>query len=197
MFWDDYRPVQYAQSTVEVGTVLSPFNGLPLEVQMPQNVHDGTLGVASQAPSACLLRRPRAGSALSCSSADGELSATVENCADVEPCAVHMCRWIVEGAQAADAAAALRSSLPAVLLTASHEAVRPGLSGVAAVAGVAELGREAKLPEGAVSALHAELAALGAAHVAELEVEDWEGMAAFWNLKKLEQRRLLKALRAA
>ena len=71
------------------------------------------------------------------------------------------------------------------------------MSGVAAVAGVAELGREAKLPEGAVSALHAELAALGAADVAELEVEDWEGMAAFRNLKKLEQRRLLKALRAA
>ena len=124
-------------------------------------------------------------------------SATVENCADVEPCAVHMCRWIVEGAQAADAAAALRSSLPAVLPTASHEAVRPGAPGVAAVAGVAELEREAKLPEGAVSALRAELAALGAAHVAQLEVEDWEGMAAFRNLKKLEQRRLLKALRAA
>ena len=35
--------------------------------------------------------------------------------------------------------------------------------------------------------------ALGAARVAELEMGDWQGMAAFKSLKKLEQRRLLKA----
>ena len=58
LYWDDYRPVQYAQATVEVGTVLSLFNGLPFEVQMPQNVHDGTLGAASQATSACFPWRP-------------------------------------------------------------------------------------------------------------------------------------------
>ena len=58
LYWDDYRPVQYAQGTVEVGTVLSLFNGLPFEVQMPQNVHDGTLGAASQATSDCLPWRP-------------------------------------------------------------------------------------------------------------------------------------------
>ena len=58
LYWDDYRPVQYAQGTVEVGTVLSLFNGLPFEVQMPQNVHDGTLGAASQATSGCLPWRP-------------------------------------------------------------------------------------------------------------------------------------------
>ena len=122
-------------------------------------------------------------------------TAKVAKFTDVDPCSVHMCKWIVEGAQAADAAAALRSSQPAVVLpTASKEAARPGAPGAAAVTGVAELGREAELPEEAVSALLAELTALGAAHVAELEVEDWEGMEAFKSLKKLEQRRLLKAV---
>ena len=124
-------------------------------------------------------------------------SARVAKFTDVDPCSVHMCKWIVEGAQAADAAAALRSSQPVVLPTASQGAARPGVLGAAAVAGVAELGRAANLPKEAVSALHAELAALGAAHVAELEVEDWEGMTAFKSLKKFEQRRLLKAVRPA
>ena len=124
-------------------------------------------------------------------------SARVAKFTDVDPCSVHMCKWIVEGAQAADAAAALRSSQPVVLPTASQGAARPGVLGAAAVAGVAELGRAANLPEEAVSALHAELAALGAAHVAELEVEDWEVMTAFKSLKKFEQRRLLKAVRPA
>ena len=123
--------------------------------------------------------------------------ATVGKFADVDPCSVNMCKWIVEGAQAADAAAALRSSLPAVLPIASRAAARPGAPGAAAVAGVAELGCQAMLPDAAVSALRAELAALGAAHVAELEVEDWQGMAAFKSLKKLEQRRLPKAVRPA
>ena len=39
--WDDYRPVQYAQKTVEVSTVLSLYNGLPFEVQVSQSFHDG------------------------------------------------------------------------------------------------------------------------------------------------------------
>ena len=115
--------------------------------------------------------------------------ATVANCADVDPCAAHMCKWLVQGAQAADAAVALRSSLPVVLPTAS----RPAAPAAAAIAGLAELGQAAMLPEGAVAALRAELEALGVVHVGELESADWESMAAFQGLRKFEQRRLLKA----
>eukprot|EP00959_Pyramimonas_sp_CCMP1952_P313882 6570775-Pyramimonas_sp.AAC.1 len=31
IFWDDYRPVEYAQKTVEVATFLSLFTGHPFE----------------------------------------------------------------------------------------------------------------------------------------------------------------------
>ena len=128
--------------------------------------------------------------------------AKITNFADVDPCAVHMCRWIVEGAHTADADAALRGNPQPVLPEAVPEAARAGAGGAAApahvtVGGLAWLVQAAKLPEGALSALHAELEALGAAHVSELELEDWEGMATFQALKKFEQRRLLKAVRPA
>ena len=45
--------------------------------------------------------------------------------------------------------------------------------------------------------MSAELEALGAAHVSELELEDWQGMAAFQALKTFEQRRLHKTARPA
>ena len=124
-------------------------------------------------------------------------SATVKSCADVDPCDVHMRKWILEGAQAADAAAALRNSLPVVLPATSPQAERPGAPVPAPVADLANLGQEARLPEETVSALHAELAALGVAHVAELEAGDWGSMAAFQSLQKFEQRRLPKAVRPA
>ena len=41
LFWDDYRPVEYAQSTVEVSTLLSLFTGHPFEVQVSQSFNDG------------------------------------------------------------------------------------------------------------------------------------------------------------
>ena len=50
LYWDDFRPVQYAQSTVEVGTLLSLYNGLPFEVQVPQNMHDGYWGRKARHP---------------------------------------------------------------------------------------------------------------------------------------------------
>ena len=42
LLWDDYRPVLYAQETIEVPTLLSLFNGLPFEVQVAQCHQDGT-----------------------------------------------------------------------------------------------------------------------------------------------------------
>ena len=82
------------------------------------------------------------------------------------------------------------------------EAARAGAGGAAAPAhgaagGLAWLAQQAKLPEGTLSTLSAELEALGAAHASELELEDWQGMAAFQALKTFEQRRLRKTARPA
>ena len=43
LFWDDYRPVEYAQETVEVPTFLSLFTGHPFEVQVSQSHNDGNV----------------------------------------------------------------------------------------------------------------------------------------------------------
>ena len=46
MFWDDYRPVEYAQEkTVPVAAYLSRFIDKPPEVQVSQSFHDGNLDV--------------------------------------------------------------------------------------------------------------------------------------------------------
>ena len=42
IFWDEYRPVEFAaRGTVPVGTFLSLFGGTPLEIQVSQSFHDG------------------------------------------------------------------------------------------------------------------------------------------------------------
>ena len=42
IFWDEYRPVEFAvRGTVPVGTFLSLFGGTPLEIQLSQSFNDG------------------------------------------------------------------------------------------------------------------------------------------------------------
>jgi hypothetical protein len=42
IFWDEYRPVEFAaRSSVPVGTFLSLFGGMPLELQVSQSFHNG------------------------------------------------------------------------------------------------------------------------------------------------------------
>ena len=41
LFWDDYRPVDYAQGTVPVTTYLSLFQGAPFEVALSGAFNDG------------------------------------------------------------------------------------------------------------------------------------------------------------
>eukprot|EP00439_Symbiodinium_sp_Y106_P057281 s3165_g8.t1 len=43
LFWDDYRPVEYAQETLPVTAFLSLFQGRPLEVQVSQAFNDGNV----------------------------------------------------------------------------------------------------------------------------------------------------------
>ena len=43
LFWDDFRPVEYAEETVPVATMLSLFQGSPFEVQVSQSFHDGNI----------------------------------------------------------------------------------------------------------------------------------------------------------
>ena len=42
IFWDEYRPVEFAaRGAVPVGSFLSLFGGTPLEIQVSQSFHDG------------------------------------------------------------------------------------------------------------------------------------------------------------
>ena len=205
LLWDDYRPVQYAQKTVEVSTVLSLFNGLPFEVQVSQSFHDGNpdfrwdRGAVATAPQEGLWDpkgtvTPEDIRHMRNRFHPFQCTAVIRSMQDMDPCAVHMCRWIVDGANAADARAALRPplALPAPGDAASAE--NPTGEAAADVAGLGDLAKKALLPPEATTALRAELLSEGAVDVAELTAEDWAGLSAWGQLKQFEQRRLLKCI---
>ena len=117
--WDDYRPVQYAQKTVEVSTMLSLFNGLPFEVQVSQSFNDGNPDFAWAR--GAVITSPEKGLWDPCGQVTEEdvrhmrnrfvpfrCHAVVARLADSNPCAAHLCKWLVDGAATADARAALR-----------------------------------------------------------------------------------------
>ena len=101
---------------------------------------------------------------------------------ECRPCPTHMSMWIVSGASEAEVHASLHT--PCLPLHST--------SALGSVGGFAELTSESSLPTEAARALETELVSLGAAHVCELSTADWQELAAFQSLKKLEQRRLLK-----
>ena len=203
--WDDYRPVQYAQKTVEVWTVLSLYNGLPFEVQVSQSFHDGNpdfrwdRGAVVTAPEEGLWDPKGIVTAEDIRHMRNrfhpfQCSAVIKSMKDMDPCAIHMCCWIVDGANAADAKTALR---PPLALPAPEGAASSGnLTGgaVADVAGLTDLASKARLPPETTAALRAELLSAGAVDVSEVTAEDWSGLSSWGLVKQFERRRVLKCI---
>ena len=108
-----------------------------------------------------------------------------------EACAIHMCKWIAQGAAEADAAPLRTPVLP---IAASGSGPTAASDAKSAILGFQELASRALLPEEAAASLESALVQLGARDVREASREDWEGLSAFQVLKPFEMRRLLKAI---
>ena len=196
LFWDDYRPVEYAQETLPVTAFLSLFQGQPLEVQVSQAFNDGN--VDFEWHHGCVMTAKSEGLWVPYGSVSQEdvrhmqsrvhvftATATVRQLQDTEPCKYCMCAWIRDAAAQHDAAQLARVLPP--------PEVEPALE-AAGVVGLAELGVQARLPAEKMQRIDAELRSLGALHVAELAAEDWRRLQAWEELLPFEQRRLLAAV---
>lgn len=197
LFWDDYRPVEYAQDTIDVGTFLSLFNGFPFEVKQSGAFNDGNEDFSWKR--GCLLTAKakelwQPWGTVTTEDVDHmknrllcfTCTAVVRNLKDTVPCACCMARWIKDGAAEADAQSMMQSA--AVQLPVAKGDHSGRLAGMSAVAS------QAQLPADTASLLEAEILAEGAVHVKELTPEDWAGLSSFARLKPFQQRRLMSAV---
>lgn len=199
LLWDDFRPVHYAQETVEVSTLLSLFNGFPFEVNVSQSFNDGNVdfewrrGALVTAPEEDLWQPRGVVAAEDVRHMRNRFEefvcrAAVKKLKDSDACAIHMCKWIMDGAAEADAREVLRAP---VLLPLSDIAAGNGHGEGQELVGMSDLVRVAKLPAATAAALENEIKALGAIHVRELAAEDWKALRSWALVKPFEQKRLL------
>jgi hypothetical protein len=195
LFWDDFRPVEYAhEKTVTVSTFLSLFIGKHAEIQVSQSFSDGNIDVQWQR--GCVFTAKKLGLWAATKNVSDEdvrhlrnrveefeFTEVVSALHDVESCAPCMAKWIIKGASDHD----LSSGLP--ISTTSGAS-----SGATAITGFHELMREVHLPQEFSKVCHAEILELGAVDVKELATDDWEALSCWHMLRRFEQRRLLKSL---
>ena len=197
LLWDDYRPVEYAQATVQVSTFLSLFTGQPFEVQVSQSFSDGN--VDFQWRQGCLMTAKAEGlwQPMGCVSAEDirhmqsrvnifTANQQVPSLRDIEPCDVCMASWICAGAARHDASVLVNQMAPTDQQVAGQRQLLTGLE---------ELNQVAQLPVDCFRNLSESLVALGARHVREVTVMDWEALPAFGDLLPFAKRRLLTAVR--
>ena len=204
VFWDDYRPVAYAEAgVVPVPTFLSAFNGDPFEVRVPQNTHDGNVdfawnrGVVFTGKTQGLWDPSHHVSAediqhLRSRVVEFHFNRRLEQMRPVPKCAVCMCRWIVQGAAAHDADRAIVA--PPLLLPIAQESEPADPD---SITGFSQLMAAARLAAAVVPALKSEVEATGAVHVNELTPDDWAQLPSWPRLREMERRRLLANVRAA
>eukprot|EP00435_Cladocopium_sp_Y103_P070863 s313_g36.t1 len=197
LFFDDFRPIEYAQETIDVGTFLSLFNGHPFEIRQSQAFRHGNEDFAWR-KGCCLTAKDQElwepwgnVSAEDVQHMKNRMHvftcrAVLKDLRQTVPCASCMCKWISQGAAEADARTALQCLPPADAAPAAPSAL--------VVEGLADLCARAKLPAPKVKALEAELVQLGAVTVEEVGISDWKGLASFSALLPFEQRRLLQAV---
>ena len=201
VMWDDYRPVQYGQDTVHVPTFLSLFTGMPFEVQVSQSFTDGNPDFAWQRGAVMTAKEEGLWTPYGRVTAEDvkhmqsrvEIFRCVQQVSGMkftDSCAHCMCRWIVDGAAAFDAAG-LRPprNSPGAASSANLEEIAGQ-----EIEGLAELIRSARLPTAWARGLQEELLELGVVNVVELRADDWRGLASWSDLRPFEQRRLLCAL---
>ena len=196
LFFDDFRPVEYAQETLLVSTFLSLFQGQPLEVQVSQAFHDGN--VDFEWHRGCLMTAKADGLWTPSGSVSPEdirhmqsrvtvfaATSTISRLRDTLPCRRCLCYWVCESAKQHDA----ESALAAPLL---QDPTR-GAGDTSNIIGLESLAQRAYIPPGKLQQLRVDLLALGVVHVRELTEEDWRGLRCWPSLLPFEQRRLLAA----
>lgn len=115
---------------------------------------------------------------------------------DTSVCPHCMCKWIVEGAAAFDRRPALQVAPP------SAAGVQPGQHHPPSrneeqgynIIGFSELVRCSSLPAAVADSLSQDLRQMGAVHVCELTLEDWQGCLAIQSARPLEQRRFFNVV---
>lgn len=199
LFWDDFRPVQYAQATIPTATVLSLFTGHPFEVQVSQSFHDGNVDFAWH--QGAVLTAKEQGLWQPCSGITEEdvrhmqsrfdvfrCVASVSKMSSVGACPHHMAKWIRDSAAAHDTRVAMQAPLALLVADGTAESHSEAVEGMAAFL------RDARVPREAGQALERELLGLGAIHTGELAAAEWKELRAWALLLPLEQRRLLQCL---
>lgn len=111
---------------------------------------------------------------------------------DIEPCAVHMSKWIVSESAASDVGGALRPMVPAA--DDPDSAARSAAGTLDQIAGYKEMSQTARIPDAASRALLVDLVELGAVDVKELTADDWQSLPSWGQLHMLEKRRVLQLL---
>ena len=195
LFWDDFRPVQYAQETIPTSTLLSLFDGHPFEIQVSQSFNDGNVDFEWRRGTVVTAKEE--GLWATCRGVTEEdvrhlqsrfevfrCAGQVSRMRDVEECPCHMARWIRDGADEHDSRAALLPLLPTTTpsATASRTYELHGFGAFAV---------ETRLSPETASTLQSELLQMGAINVRELPVQEWTKLVAWRLLKSLEQRRVL------
>jgi hypothetical protein len=204
IFWDDFRPVEYAQEkTVPVSLFLTLFIGQWSEVQVSQSFNDGNKDV--QWNRGALFTGKQEGLWEPTKTITAEEIQHMRNrvrefvftvvldknaMKDVVSCPVCMARWIVAGAAAFDASRGLQ---PILQIRASIVS-KLDLARVSAIVGLVELLDALSLPDGAAGALVEDLEELGAINVTEPNRAEWTGLSVWAVLKPLQRRRLLHHL---
>ena len=201
IFWDDYRPVEYAhEKTIPVSLFLSLFIGQPTEIQVSQAFNDGNVdvewkrGVAFTAKVDGLWEpTKRVGEEdirhMRNRVEEFHFTHVMQQGAlkEIAPCVVHMAKWILQESDASDAGGALRPVLPTSHGEGLEVADRQ-------IAGFQELVQSAQLPTHSVRTLQIDLEGLGAMDVKELTVADWETLPSWGALRMLEKRRVMQRM---
>ena len=204
LFWDDYRPIQYAQKTIHVSTYLSLFQGEMFEVALSGAFHDGNEDFVWNRGAVMTAKSEGLWDAYGAVTAEDvrhmqsrhvvfRAVAPLPSMRGVEQCAPHMCAWIKMFAAAFDARQVLRPQPGGGLSAAAPPVAADVLGGL--IDGMAQLQEQAQLSLVGVVALSQELRNLGAVHVTEIAADEWERLTAWCSLLPFEQRRLLRAVR--
>ena len=215
IFWDDYRPVEYAmlpKQAVPVDTFLSLFQGLPFEVQASQSFNDGNIDWSWKRGAVITAKEkelwaPRSGVTeedvkhMRSRVREFRFSTIPEGSRrGVQPCPCCMARWIRDGAAAADAAPALApwpqaTTAPQGAGGAAGSGAPPAgchaASAQEPVLGFAALMQKAAIPPEIAHALQQEAVALGAIDAREFMAADWQSLSAWSMLRPFQARRLL------
>jgi hypothetical protein len=189
IFWDDFRPVEFAdKQTVPVATFLSLFIGKDTEIQVSQSFNDGNLDVNWKRGVVFTAKEDGLWEPTSKVSAEDvrhlrnrveefRFTHVVHALKEVDSCAPCMARWIIQYSEMA-----LPNPVPPPLL--------PTRSAKAALGGFVQTMALAKVLGPVVDGLLSDIIDLGAVHVDELFLSDWQALPSWKALRPLEARRL-------